>query len=111
VGRDWPSQISPNSNRLCQKWALRLYKWNYGEVEFWGRKKGVFVCFFGSKIVGSREEGFYNSVKSAKNGVFPRLQGVFSIGESIGGGFEACKKFLGGNSGVFEKDPAATIYY
>jgi hypothetical protein len=48
-------------------------------------KKG----FFGGFYERSREEGLYKNLKTAKMGVFPRIQGVFPTGESIGGGFES----------------------
>ena len=48
------------------------------------RKKGF---FWGPKW-GFGQKWDLNSFKSTRNGIFPRIQGVFSTGESIGGGFE-----------------------
>jgi hypothetical protein len=48
-------------------------------------KNGVFWGFLGEVP----EEGLYKNLKTAKMGVFPRIQGVFSTGESIARGFES----------------------
>ncbi len=54
------------------------------------RKKG----FFGGPKWGVPRVGGHNSFNSTRNGIFSRIQGVFSTGESIGSGFEAKKNFF-----------------